>query len=396
MVWSEQYAYGAMLGLLLGLPIGTTFAYPDVDDAVSLDLGLVTRYDSNPFNLPDALSAETVLGRADRSDWLTRADLSVTGRAQWSLQRVWVRGHMADTQYRQMDAFDHADRDGALGWDWQIGRDWTGQLVLDDTQARVEFDPLRPAEAETLKTRSQLFSARWQPTSTWRMAMGGQRVARYYEVRQQLDANEQQTYVGLDWMSPVGPQLGVELRQIDTDYLSDWAGESAEQRATQLRRFQVSLGWAASERYQITLRSIQQRWEKPAVNREEAAQGMVLSGVWRPAPLWQLGVDVSRLNELPDGDLEPARQRNLSWHLKWQPTAALTCVADWVNTRRERDSVPGPILDDRVRSIRAGIDWNWQDSITLGIRVSKQQRKYASSSNDSTASQGEVSLRWLF
>ena len=132
------------------------------------------------------------------------------------------------------------------------------------------------------------------------------------------------------------------------------------------------------------------------MNREEAAQGMVLSGVWRPDPLWQLGVDVSRLNELPDGDLEPARQRNLSWHLKWQPTVKLTCVADWANTRRERDSVPGPMLDDRVRSVRASVDWNWQDSITLGIRVSKQQRKYASSSNDSTASQGEVSLRWLF
>lgn len=384
-------------------------AAPAADDrGLRGSVGLTVMHDRNLFRLPDGVSpaqAGVTLGTQDgseRGDRATVPDADVDGTLALGRQRVSLRVSQQATRFQRYDAYDATDRSAALGWRWQLGNEWAGDLNADQRRRATELDDFRGAERNEVTTRGLQFNARWQPRPDRRLRLGRDRVQGRNSVPERRTADYRATLHSAEatWISGLGNEVLLRLRQGHGEYPNrsvvdsvpvdnSWRQRDAEAglvlrpggrtrgelrlgRGTRrhddvpARDFsgttgRLALAWEASAALWLDvelardLAAVEDFDRLYAVTlRRAAGLQWVASARWQASLRWtrrelDYGGDPANALTAAPGPTEPRADRstNLRLAVAWQPTRQWTAQLSWLRDTR-RSNRDGLAYDSRA------------------------------------------------
>src|SRR5262245_25742818 len=82
--------------------------------------------DNNLFRLPDG--AHPANGNGQRDDLVSITTLSGRVNKTYSLQHVFAELAAAHYAYKEYDYLDETVTNGTLGWNWALGKRWSGLI----------------------------------------------------------------------------------------------------------------------------------------------------------------------------------------------------------------------------------------------------------------------------
>lgn len=134
--------------------------------------------------------------------------LGAAARYTVGLQRFTAGLELERLRFAAAPQLDHTAGRAALGWDWQWGRIWAGELALDHGRELEGFADREGQDRRLLDRTRWVSEARWQPTTAWALIprLEAERLRSDTEASRDLDRDEAALRLG--WEHTGSPVLG--------------------------------------------------------------------------------------------------------------------------------------------------------------------------------------------
>ena len=334
----SQVFYGQPFDAVDGLPypsLGTFPAYPGADarpGRLFADVGVL--YDDNFLRRPSGQQSEII----------TRLGLGATyeqrvyGR---QVLRLDARGDLY--KYDRFSNLDHFAY-GVLGeWRWELGNQLSGTLGYGRSRYQAPRGE-RQSAADDLRTEQRLYgSAAYAITPDWRARgiIAGALLERPGTAR--ADASSNAAAAGIDYVTPLGNTLGVEVRSASGDApVSEAFDPAGAFNNNQYDETEVAAVAAYNATAQLRLGARVGRTERtftrlPAFDFKGTTYRF--DAAWQPGYKTLLALEVYRLpRSIIALDTSQAIARGIAFGPSWAPTAKLVFSA---RIRREERELAG-------------------------------------------------------
>lgn len=122
---------------LLAASHAVVAVHADEYDAFNFYASQVFQRDDNLFRLPNGIDPQ--LGNGQRDDLISVTSLNARLDKTYSLQRLKAEITAAHSAYQEYDYLDYTATGGSLGWNWALGKQWSGLLSVSQSQALRGF-----------------------------------------------------------------------------------------------------------------------------------------------------------------------------------------------------------------------------------------------------------------
>jgi exopolysaccharide biosynthesis operon protein EpsL len=143
----------------LGFLMGSSAAWADAEDTLSLRAGTGVMHDDNVFRAPD--------GR-ESSDDITHTAFGLVFDKQYSLQRFKVDAMLTDYRYEKNSYLDYVGKNLGAAWAWQVTPRLHGNLSYRRTEALnsyLDYVAASPDDRRNIRTNvTRRFDAEWEAT----------------------------------------------------------------------------------------------------------------------------------------------------------------------------------------------------------------------------------------
>lgn len=176
-------------------------------------------YDDNVFRFSSPVVAKAAFGSPDMSDVIKRLDLGADVSLRLSRQLVNLNVGISDSKYNRFDLLDNTAKSYGLSWRWQLGNDLYGTLSKSKSESIAGFNEIRNPVKNSRMVDRDLASINWSFHPDWVIFASQERVNTENELItfQSLDREDAITESGLRYQNPLGTQLGLSYRLIESD-----------------------------------------------------------------------------------------------------------------------------------------------------------------------------------
>ena len=315
--------------------LGTFPAYPGVEarpGRLFADAGVV--YDDNFLRRPSGQQSEII----------TRLGLGATyDQRVYGRQVLHLEGRADLYKYDRFSNLDHFAY-GVLGeWRWELGNQLSGRLGYGRRRFQAPRGE-RQSAADDLRTHQRLYgSAAYAITPDWRARgiIAGTLLERPGTAR--ADASSNAAAAGIDYVTPLGNTLGVEVRSASGDAPVSEAFDPAGQfNNNEYDETEVAAVAAYNATAQLRLGARVGRTERtftqlPAFDFKGTTYRF--DAAWQPGYKTLLALEVYRLPRSIIGlDTSQSIARGIAFGPNWAPTAKLVFSA---RIRREERELAG-------------------------------------------------------
>jgi putative beta-barrel porin BBP2 len=373
----------------------------DPGDDLRIQLSQSMMRDSNLYRLPEDIDAGALSPDADatRDDVMSRTSVSADGGWKLGRQDVEMSLNADANRFSNNESLDNTSGGGRADWNWQLMRDWSGQLGGSYGRSLSGFTNSRFLARDVLETYDYHSTARYQLTPHWNLN-GSARVSNGTHdtmSRQQDDFDSRVTVFGAGYLTGRGDQFGLEYRRTATSFPNELPGPAMFASRRYIDRaatfnaqyaftvktslqgsagyvwrhypegvlgdfagatWNASLNWEPRSKTRVTIT----QWREPkayldAESNYFESRGTRLTVAWLPGPRETFAFEVSSEHHDYEGfDLaafaQPARRdslRSAQTSFTWQPSARLAIDLAYAFERRNSNRALFD-YDDRLLS----------------------------------------------
>lgn len=186
------------------------------DDRLQVFVGENVTRDDNVFRLTNTTAAVP-----DKADTYYGTTVGINFDTTVSRQRFQAGADWTDVRYHRYSALNHVEHNARLNWLWQGGDQWNGNLGYTESKGLASFINFTGSTAPNpLTTRIASGSANYLLTPRWQLQAIGSEMHQRNELssRQAQDVNVGSVQLGVNYLSPAGNSVGVDVREEDGRY----------------------------------------------------------------------------------------------------------------------------------------------------------------------------------
>ncbi len=176
-------------------------------------------YDDNVFRFSSAANANAAFGSPAMSDVIKRLDFGADVNLRLSRQLINLSVGVSDSQYNRFELLDNTAKTYGLSWNWRLGNDFYGVLKTSKSESIAGFNEIRNPVKNTRMVDRQSASVNWKFHPDWVVFASHEQVDTENELRtfQSLDREDAITESGVRYQNPLGTQLGLSYRLIESN-----------------------------------------------------------------------------------------------------------------------------------------------------------------------------------
>jgi exopolysaccharide biosynthesis operon protein EpsL len=326
--------------LLLFSCVATAEGIIDINPYISPNIV----YDDNVFRFTSPTQAQQAFGSDVTSDVIKRLNVGVDVNLRISRQTVNLTADLADSRYNRFSLLDNTAKSYGATWNWRLGNDFYGALRASKNESIVGFTEIRNPVKNTRQTERQSASIYWNFHPDWAVFAIREQAQTSNELAsfEALDRDETISEAGVRFQNPLGTQLGLSYRILESNYPN-------------------RTGFAAI-----------------FFGDESKQSALVFNAAWLPTPKTRLSTRLSQLKI----DYEDNPQREFSgFSQRWDIGHSLTSKVT-LNASAYREVSPiDDVLSTYVESTGASFNpsWNMTSKVSLRGGISYEEREYLGS-----------------
>lgn len=217
-------------------------------------VGANISYDDNVFRFNSPDQAEAAFGSSVTSDIVKRLDFGVNVNLRLSRQVFTLASNINESRYDRFELLDNTGKSNKLAWNWRLGNDIYGELSASENQAIAGFTEVRQPVKNLRTTSRQIASVHWDFHPDWTVDAVRDHVKTENELisLNGSDRDDDAFEVGLRYQNPLGTQLGLAYRILDSDFpnraISILGGETSKKDII------VTAAWLPTAKTKISTR----------------------------------------------------------------------------------------------------------------------------------------------
>jgi len=204
----------AALVLLIGAAYSCT-AHAEISDTIHPFIQTTFAYDDNLLRLSEFPGQIPDLG-----------DTSRTVQGGFLFERPVGRqlftgyAKLSHVSFNRFTELNYNGKDALVDWAWQLGNRWQGHLGTSYLETLAPFTDTNSDQRNLRTQRRSYADATWLFHPSWQVRAGFSRFTADYELPAQQINNrtENATELGLDYLAASGSKVGIQLRQLKSDY----------------------------------------------------------------------------------------------------------------------------------------------------------------------------------
>ena len=314
----------------------------DIKPSISTSIN----YDDNVFRFSTPEQARATFGSDKTADVVKRLDLGATVNLRLSRQMLVASANVTESRYNRFILLDNTAKSLSLGWNWRLGNDVYGQLIVRKQEAISGFNDIRTPVKNLRTNINRLARINWDIHPDWTV----------YATHETNDTdNEQANFSGLDREDE---SIETGLQFLDTS--------------------NTQLGLA----YRTTTARYPSRdnFQSLLFGSEDKQKSILLTAAWQPTPKTRISTRLSQINIEYNTNF---RDEFSGFNQRWAINHALTGKINLNASVYKEVSPIDDILSTFVQATGASINPTWRlsskTSILAGLSVEK--RDFLGSSN---------------
>lgn len=176
-------------------------------------------YDDNVFRFSSAGVANAAFGSSEMSDVIKRLDFGANVNLRLSRQNISLTAGVSDSKYNRFDLLDNTAKSYGGSWNWRAGNDVYGILSKSKSESIAGFNEIRNPVKNTRTVDRQAGSINWKFHPDWAVFASLEKADTENELARfrTLDREDVITESGLKYQNPLGTQLGLSYRLIESE-----------------------------------------------------------------------------------------------------------------------------------------------------------------------------------
>lgn len=174
-------------------------------------------YDSNVFRVSSDLSPQQVnqfIGSSSKDDTIFNLGVGVSADVPYSRQHFQANLNVNDYKYMRFSDLDYVGGSGRAAWLWQVGDDWSGDVVYGLSRSLQSFNYFVSTQRNVIDRQYVSFDPRYRIAPNWELQAG----VNYSMVRNSLESADVNDYnqsgwdLGTRYITPSGNSIGVRVQ----------------------------------------------------------------------------------------------------------------------------------------------------------------------------------------
>lgn len=321
----------------------------DAEDTLKLNAELAYRYDDNVFRLADNANNTVTKRHGTQADSNVLAAVGGRIDVPVSRQTFYVLGNVSRQQYFKFDELNHTAWTAGLGWDWQAGSQFFGNLSADSSSNMSSFDEVSPDVIDMVRQDGVSWNGNWVLSKNWLLVADTAYRREDHDERQFEDARSIIYGLGLRYVTDKGSSITLRHQWQDYDYLKNIGAFPADLRGYKEQSLSLVLAWPVTQQFQVQASGGYSRW-KPNFGGQKSSstpQGD-LTVTWQATGKTRLragvGQNFDQFNSGAGRDLE----RTVFAGANWTMTDKVRWDAEYRYKQRETKTALGILLRDEL------------------------------------------------
>ena len=388
-----QSAFTCALLILSAGATSATFAASvarDPADPFSLSLSEQVTRDANIYRVPDDLDVAGAIpgGDASRDDLVSQTSAVIDGNWTLGKQALLLNLAVNSNRYNQNRSLDNTSGNGRADWNWQLSRDWSGQLGASYGRALSGFVNSRFFGKDVLENSDYHGALRYELTPHWSLNAKGRYAQGSHDTdaRRTDDFDSQSGTFGIDYLTRRGDTMGLQYRRTTTSFpneVPDGGLFSERDYIDRAATYEMNYAFTVKTSF---LGSLGYQWR----HYPRSVLGDFAGPVWDVGLRWEprakTRIEVSQFQELTaylDAESSHFQARGTRLTLAWLPTGHLTVS---LNASRENHDYSGfeqtldpadlnsPARRDRLQTWEAGISYTPVQMLSFDVNYRFERR----------------------
>jgi hypothetical protein len=360
-------------------------------DAFRVQLSHTMTQDDNLYRLPEDVDISALSGNPDarREDLVSRTTAAADGSWDLGKQTLALNVNVDANRYADNDTLDNTSGSGRADWNWQVGRDWTGQLGGSYGRSLSGFVNSRFLARDVLESSDYHATARFQLTPHWSLSAKGRLAEGSHDTvsRQQDNFETRSQTFGADYLTRRGDEMGLEYRRTATAFPNEKRPNEGPGNPFFLSRRYIDREANYNLRYAFTVKtsllgSVGYVWR----HYPQGVIGDFAGATWNATLQWEprakTRVSFSQWQQLTayvDAESSHFRSRGSRLTVAWLPTERLTLSLDASDERHDYegfdpDALSEPARRDSLRSARASLGWRLRQRLAFDLSWGLERR----------------------
>lgn len=350
-------------------------------DAFRFSLGQSLGYESNLYRLDDG--TEPPGGARDDTVSVTR----LSGMFERTYGRQGLRAglDLTHTRFAVHDELDHTGPRLRLGWDWGLGKRWSGVLAYEYDEKMADFEGGVGVTRNINRFRRSAASADYWWHPDWATGVGVASIESRFKDQAvpESEYDSRATDLNLTFRPASGNRVVLTLRNMDGRYINrpDEAGSIREYRQQDLL---LSGHWLASGAVSVSgyLGQTRRSYQLAPARDFSGTTGRLTIN-WVPTGKSSVRISLRReVGAETDVVANYAVTKAFSVAPAWAVTDKIRLGADYEYRQRDfgGNPVPGSTAagaderEDQTRVLGLSVSYRPMRALTLGLRLQRQQR----------------------
>lgn len=340
-------------------------------------------HDNNVARLSSSANASTTLGNSARGDTITRLGAGIRGEQRvFGRQSIRFEARGDQYSYDRYSAFNNFAY-GLLGeWRWELGNQLSGTVGFTRRKQLIDLAEVQALTTDMVTDQHAYATGAYQFGANWRLR-GGLDRATVRRGNAAVSGHTNTGNVGLDYVTPLGNALGVEVRRSNGNFDSNEI-VGATSVTNQFKETEVAAvaTYTSGPQWRFGGRIGHTKREHVFLNQRDFSGTTYRATVdWMPGNKTILGFAAYKeTRPIIDAAASYSVVKGLQFGPSWAPTVKLVFSARLISENRAYAGDPAvPLLgtvqrDETLRGIRLGAGWEIQrgTELTLGIDHGKR------------------------
>jgi exopolysaccharide biosynthesis operon protein EpsL len=207
--------------LLLGsLAPSKSYAVTSPDDTIKPYVSSSLLYDSNLLRISDNVDPVLITGQSDKSDFIKQIAAGVDVDWTISRQHILVKANVNQNWFQNFNTLDYTGWDTSAQWNWQLGNNLDGEIGYTNAQVLGNFGQLNGIVNNLINNQRYFANGGYLFHPNGKIKLGVFRTELEFDgtSRQFSNNTEDNAQVDLQYLSPAGSTLGLQVIATDGKY----------------------------------------------------------------------------------------------------------------------------------------------------------------------------------
>lgn len=322
-------------------------------------------YDSNVFRLADTADTQSSIGSSHREDYIFQPKVTGHVQTEVSRQRFYYDGSLFTRHYQEHSDLDYLGTTNALGWDWVVGSDWSGNLQYSNVRDLSAFEDISAAEKDMRTANKVTGSAAYNVLSDLQLFTDGEYDKEHHSTRSELNLNDMSIGGGIRYLTASGNSIAYrhDYNQIDYDEAYNSSGTllTADQRGYVQEADQLILMWLLGSDIQSTLNIGRATWDYDDATTKNKSSFGGINFKWAYSPKTTFEVGYQKQLSVPNQSLYTSMSNEYKAEVTWKPTEKLKLTGTYNYTKQNYTG--SYVRTDKIDFYRFSSEWqpilNW-------------------------------------